>query len=264
MNMLSTPAPYKATDGQVWRMLTISLLLGSKFLDDNTFQNRSWSEVSGIPVAELNTLEHEWLVAIDWKLHVNPDTTEDFICWLKSWANWRDAKNKQKAVAFERLTPLPSLSMIDTNVQRQRPQHMNYSPAPPISYGPSQESRHSTYQAPHYDNSWIQHGSASQQLSPPSAPDSGPNTPDYLNLRGGALPAIDWFYPSGGYQRRQPQSAKQQVPYHMRTAPYNLPFNQYSIWQSGHGNGCACGCGSRYNDSYFMTPGYGQQQTVAG
>ncbi|KAJ3472227.1 hypothetical protein NLG97_g11171 [Lecanicillium saksenae] len=33
---------YKASEGQVWRYLTVSLLLGSKFLDDNTFQNRSW------------------------------------------------------------------------------------------------------------------------------------------------------------------------------------------------------------------------------
>ncbi|KAJ4150780.1 hypothetical protein LMH87_011515 [Akanthomyces muscarius] len=49
--------PYKASEGQVWRYLTVSLLLGSKFLDDNTFQNRSWSEVSGISVAELNSLE---------------------------------------------------------------------------------------------------------------------------------------------------------------------------------------------------------------
>jgi hypothetical protein len=45
------PALSKSPDAALWRMLTIGLLLGSKFLDDNTFQNRSWSEVSGIPVA---------------------------------------------------------------------------------------------------------------------------------------------------------------------------------------------------------------------
>src|SRR5258708_35779426 len=39
INMLNATGTYKANDGQVWRLLTIALLLGSKFLDDNTFQN---------------------------------------------------------------------------------------------------------------------------------------------------------------------------------------------------------------------------------
>ncbi len=63
MNLMPQRKPM--TDGQIWRQLTVALLLGSKFLDDNTFQNRSWSEVSGIPVREINTLENEWMHAID-------------------------------------------------------------------------------------------------------------------------------------------------------------------------------------------------------
>ncbi|KAI2769945.1 hypothetical protein DTO012A8_5081 [Penicillium roqueforti] len=59
----------KADSSQVYRMLTVALLLGSKFLDDNTFQNKSWAEVSNIPVAELNHMELEWLFAFDWKIH---------------------------------------------------------------------------------------------------------------------------------------------------------------------------------------------------
>jgi hypothetical protein len=41
------------TDTHLFRLLTIALVMGSKFLDDNTFINRSWSEVSGIRVDEL-------------------------------------------------------------------------------------------------------------------------------------------------------------------------------------------------------------------
>ena len=41
---------HPSTIPAVHKVLTICLLLGSKFLDDNTFQNRSWSEVSQNPV----------------------------------------------------------------------------------------------------------------------------------------------------------------------------------------------------------------------
>jgi hypothetical protein len=106
MNMLNAAGPYKATDGVVWRMLTIGLLLGSKFLDDNTFQNRSWSEVSGIAVSELNTLEHEWLDAMGWSLYVNLDESNDFKAWMDSWKEWREAKTsnaKQLSIALHLL-----------------------------------------------------------------------------------------------------------------------------------------------------------------
>ncbi|KAI9870242.1 MAG: hypothetical protein M1823_008806, partial [Watsoniomyces obsoletus] len=53
----------------VFQMLTTGLLLGSKFLDDNTFQNRSWAEVSSIPVQDLNKLELAWLEGFDWEIH---------------------------------------------------------------------------------------------------------------------------------------------------------------------------------------------------
>ncbi|TKA42975.1 hypothetical protein B0A49_13995, partial [Cryomyces minteri] len=61
ITMLSKAGPKTPVEGQSYRLLTISMIIGSKFLDDNTFINRSWSEVSGIKVAELNRLELEWL-----------------------------------------------------------------------------------------------------------------------------------------------------------------------------------------------------------
>ena len=123
INMLNVAGTYKANEGQVWRLLTIGLLLGSKFLDDNTFQNRSWSEVSGISVAELNLLEHEWLAGIGWSLYVNLDESKDFKAWLQSWNEWRETKNLQRSATLERLAPL---TPIDTNVQRTRPYSQAY------------------------------------------------------------------------------------------------------------------------------------------
>ncbi|KAL8639411.1 MAG: hypothetical protein Q9228_003556 [Teloschistes exilis] len=61
MSLLSSKGRYPTDRRQIYIMLTTALLLGSKFLDDNTFQNRSWSEVSNIPVKELNEMELDWL-----------------------------------------------------------------------------------------------------------------------------------------------------------------------------------------------------------
>lgn len=266
MSMLNSPTPRKTTDGQVWRMLTIALLLGSKFLDDNTFQNRSWSEVSGIAVAELNSLEKEWLQAIEWNLHVDPVTDSDFHSWLASWASWKETKNKQRNATLERLAPLAA---IDTNVQRQNGQRKPYSPTS-ASYGFSQgvnenhpPSAYHVPTQPRYEQaSWPQ-GRAPHELSPPSAPESGPNTPEWMMLPNSGLPPTDWYGYDAFYNRRNQQPSAH-ISYALpQTTPYQTPYHSHysqNLW--GHHAGCGCGYCGRPTDSYFM-PTYGQQ-TVAG
>ncbi|KAI6880446.1 hypothetical protein KC355_g22148, partial [Hortaea werneckii] len=39
--------------GSEYRLLTVALMLGNKFLDDNTYTNKTWAEVSGIVVGEV-------------------------------------------------------------------------------------------------------------------------------------------------------------------------------------------------------------------
>jgi hypothetical protein len=265
MTMLNTPTPYKSTDGQVWRMLTIALLLGSKFLDDNTFQNRSWSEVSGIPVSELNSLESEWLVAIDFRLHVDAVTDNDYQLWLASWASWKDLKNKQRTATLDRLAPL---ALIDTNVQRQNSQRKTYSPQsayPSYSQSAVESRQQPAYQAPsrQYEQSWSQQA----EMSPPSAPESGPNTPEYMMLPGSGLPPTEWYGYNSFYTRRNQPASSTNMPYvPAQTAPYHTPFHNnysHSIWTGQHPIGCGCSYCSRANDNYFMPPSY-NQQTVVG
>lgn len=47
--------------GSEFRLLTVALMLGNKFLDDNTYTNKTWSEVSGISVSEVYVMELEFL-----------------------------------------------------------------------------------------------------------------------------------------------------------------------------------------------------------
>jgi len=262
MNMLNAAGPYKATDGQVWRMLTIGLLLGSKFLDDNTFQNRSWSEVSGIPVSELNTLEHEWLQAIEWVLYVNLDKSKDFQAWLQNWNEWREKKNIQRKATLDRLAPL---APIDTNVQRPRPYSQAYNSGYPSKRTPS-ELPQSGFMGSYDQSAWINSSYPTPQLTPPSsAPDSGVNTPEYLSATGGPR-FQDWslyHQYSAGYQHSAYAPPT-------RVAAYHTPFtnhygNHYggNIWESGSAD-CNCtGCNPHTKQPYFMSHGYGQQ-IVAG
>jgi len=265
MNMLKAAGPCKVTDGVVWRMLTIGLLLGSKFLDDNTFQNRSWSEVSGIPVSELNTMEHEWLEAMEWNLYVNLDTSKDFNAWLQSWNEWRESKNIQRKATLDRLAPMP-LAPIDTNVQRPRPYSQAYNG---YSKSASRERPQSGFHSGYDQAAWV-NSYPTPHLTPPSAPDSGLNTPEYMSATGGAPRYNDWAVFNQYSRGYQPQSHATYVPTHIN--PQLTPFTPYdnhyghhygNIWDHSSVD-CSCGsCNIQSKQPYFMNHGYGQQ-IVAG
>jgi len=182
-------------DTDLYRLLTISLVLGSKFLDDNTFINRSWSEVSGIQVATLNQLETEWLVAIEFKLHRDPSEQQGWQSWSD---HWQDYQAHAVARANRKLSP------IDTTVQRRSvhlnnnkplpplPMQQNYSAPPPYEFTPksAQTSYSSASSFSQYDP-WRQ----TSENSPASAPTTGPTTPEYYGHPG------TWA-PAEGYSRR--------------------------------------------------------------
>ncbi|PMD48608.1 putative meiotically up-regulated gene 80 protein [Hyaloscypha variabilis F] len=246
MNMLNAAGPYKATDGVVWRMLTIGLLLGSKFLDDNTFQNRSWSE-------------HEWLDAMGWSLYVNLDESNDFKAWMDSWKEWREAKNVQRKATLDRLAPL---APIDTNVQRPRPYSQAFSAYPKSA---SRERHQSGFHSAYDQNSWV-NPYPTPHLTPPSAPDSGLNTPEYVNMTatGGAPRYNDWAV----YNQYSRYQAPSHAPYVASHGPY--PVSQHNNYHLGvhvwDGSLVECQCVyciSPVKQPYFMSHGYGQQ-IVAG
>ncbi|CAG8466891.1 42429_t:CDS:2 [Gigaspora margarita] len=57
---INNPA-IKGQNGSEYRTFTVALMLANKFLDDNTYTNKTWSEVTNIPVSEINTMEMEFL-----------------------------------------------------------------------------------------------------------------------------------------------------------------------------------------------------------
>ena len=263
MTELSKASFYPKGTGQVYRMLTTALLLGSKFLDDNTFQNRSWSEVSNIPVAELNILELEWLKSIGWDLHVDLDDPNRFRLWEAKWRTYQ-AKQFELSMASLKLSPL------NPNVQRQPSLSKRVSPTLPYpsayynsAFGASVKDRlPSQWQTPQYDTgyeSWP--SSAKAQYSPPSAPHTGPNTPDWY---GRGWYGTD-YHSYGSSEATTPVSAESFQSFaHQASYQKTYPpqYNQGN-WP-GHNPTCGCGyCVPTTYDPFYAGLQY-QSQTVAG
>ncbi|KAI8979463.1 cyclin-domain-containing protein [Mycotypha africana] len=74
-----------ASIGSEVRLFTTALVLANKFLDDNTFTNKTWSEVSSIPINELNIMEMEFLSALQYNIHVSSST---YFAWTSQCQLW--------------------------------------------------------------------------------------------------------------------------------------------------------------------------------
>lgn len=93
---------------QLYEYLTISLILANKFLDDNTFTNTSWSDISGILRHDLNVSERDWLKKLGYSLHLNPLEQKGWSTWRKAWETWEfDVTGKTNSSL---LTPVLSRS----------------------------------------------------------------------------------------------------------------------------------------------------------
>ncbi|PYH44333.1 putative mucin [Aspergillus saccharolyticus JOP 1030-1] len=74
--------------GSEYRLMTIALMLGNKFLDDNTYTNKTWAEVSGITVQEIHIMEVEFLSNIRYNLFVSKEEWGDWHVKLGLFADY--------------------------------------------------------------------------------------------------------------------------------------------------------------------------------
>ena len=259
-------------NNQLYKVLTIALLLASKFLDDNTFQNRSWAEVTGLPVTELNTLEAEWLKAIGWNLHISYSS---FDRWKVTWDTWLANKQAQAAI----------LAPINSSIMNNRRHTMSFTPTQQAYIAQQVQVQASnpgfigdrlrintqnhqssqllnSSQSSSNNDSWWPTMVPSGEYSPPSAPETGPATPEW-NL------GVNWashFVPHNTHTQ-QPQTNFSSRPLSQQFGLNHHQQQQHHVW----GGQCNCskcfgyprrsmGCG--YNLSTFAVAGYGQ--TVVG
>ncbi|KAL2173402.1 uncharacterized protein P884DRAFT_212067 [Thermothelomyces heterothallicus CBS 202.75] len=276
INMMHAAGQTNHTEGQIWRMLIISLLLGSKFLDDNTFQNKSWSEVSGIPVQELNTLEYEWLGAIHWCLYVNLDGSKDYQAWLSNWKEWQETKKRQQQASRDRMLGLAS--PVEPDLSRARAQQLysawhqqqvaeyeRLSSAKRNQVPPTAAYRHDP-------SSWAYSFASWSQAAPLTPPDSGYGTPEYANSTALVNSSYaEWFdgalLGSNVASRHYPQPPPYSGFRHGNHASRNpVSYGGYygyghNIWEHPGVADCNCGsCGGMHHKTvgYFGAHAYGQ------
>ncbi|RMZ77728.1 hypothetical protein DV738_g4272, partial [Chaetothyriales sp. CBS 135597] len=110
--------------GSEFRLLTIALMLGNKFLDDNTYTNKTWAEVSGISVAEIHIMEVEFLSNMRYELYASES----------QWYEWKEMLGRLGAF-YEKASVLPH-----TDAQPITPTTQSFAhrlPSPPSTHGNS-------------------------------------------------------------------------------------------------------------------------------
>jgi hypothetical protein len=85
----------KGKPGSEYRLLTVALMLGNKFLDDNTYTNKTWAEVSGISVAEVHIMEVEFLSNMKYALFTSAE----------EWSQWQNRLGRFASLFLRRLPP---------------------------------------------------------------------------------------------------------------------------------------------------------------
>ncbi|BFZ64336.1 hypothetical protein YB2330_005479 [Saitoella coloradoensis] len=78
-----------------YRLLTVALILGNKYLDDNTYTNKTWSDVAGIPVNEVSVMEIEFISNCRYELFVKADDWREWQCTLKRFQAFREGSLRQ-------------------------------------------------------------------------------------------------------------------------------------------------------------------------
>ncbi|EEH21177.2 hypothetical protein PABG_03408 [Paracoccidioides brasiliensis Pb03] len=74
--------------GSEFRLMTIALMMANKFLDDNTYTNKTWAEVSGISAQEIHIMEVEFLSNVRYNLFVTKNEWDQWHTKLGMFADY--------------------------------------------------------------------------------------------------------------------------------------------------------------------------------
>ncbi|PWN27771.1 hypothetical protein BDZ90DRAFT_219850, partial [Jaminaea rosea] len=68
----------RGQDGSEYRLCVTALMLGNKFLDDHTYTNKTWSDISGIPLKDVTKMEIEFWLGLQMRIHVTKAEYEEW------------------------------------------------------------------------------------------------------------------------------------------------------------------------------------------
>ncbi|KAL5495789.1 hypothetical protein ACEPAI_1253 [Sanghuangporus weigelae] len=143
--------------GSEFRVAVCALMLANKFVDDNTYTNKTWSEVSGIALEELNKMEREFLLGVNFQLFVDAQTYDSWLNLLKGlvltkereFNRWRERRRMRVIVPRIRIPDSNNYVRQANQLQRARstsphhPRNYAYAPAYPFTFTvPSSSAAH--------------------------------------------------------------------------------------------------------------------------
>ncbi|KAJ6261989.1 hypothetical protein Dda_2790 [Drechslerella dactyloides] len=129
----------KGKAGSEYRLLTVALMLGNKFLDDNTYTNKTWAEVSGITVSEIHVMEVEFLSNMRYSLFTSAKEWEEWQKKLGRFGTFWDMAQRAVSSPISSIAPLPSPINMSHNSPPYAHEHSPttaYPPAPPAINAP--------------------------------------------------------------------------------------------------------------------------------
>lgn len=128
----------KGKPGSEYRLLTVALMLGNKFLDDNTYTNKTWAEVSGISVQEVHIMEVEFLSNMRYSLFTPQKKWEEWHAILGKFGTFFDRASKIPASgATSPIGALTPALQVLPNFVPSPPTTQQASPPTAMLYSPS-------------------------------------------------------------------------------------------------------------------------------
>lgn len=116
IHRLKTTVPdVRGARGSEYRLLTVALMLGNKFLDDNTYTNKTWAEVSGITVKDIHVMEVEFLSNMRYSLLVSKDQWEEWLVKLSKF--WGYCERASRPVLSPLTIPSPTRSIVNSSIR---------------------------------------------------------------------------------------------------------------------------------------------------
>ncbi|TRM62792.1 cyclin-domain-containing protein [Schizophyllum amplum] len=118
---LRTKARASVQEGSEFRIAVAGLMMANKFLDDNTYTNKTWADVSGIGMEEINRMEREFLDGVDYNLYVDQPAFESWVQLLRGLVAAKQTAVRQYRKGRGRSgRPAPASAPRDHSSRRER------------------------------------------------------------------------------------------------------------------------------------------------
>ncbi|WFD42830.1 hypothetical protein MPSI1_001480 [Malassezia psittaci] len=115
--------------GSEFRLFLTSLILANKFLDDHTYTNKTWSDVSKIPLHEITKMESQFWGGIDTNASVKP---EEYQWWLGA-LDRIDAQRNCELQWSSKIEATPALSPCSSHSDASGTSSSRLISSPPIA-----------------------------------------------------------------------------------------------------------------------------------